>query len=136
MLLRSRIPLAGDDRVQYHVATRIHSTFPYRYCPCRAQANALRTVQTLYQIILAERLASQVQISALRMQRDDWGGGQRGGGRFQGGGGADTRPGDWTCPGCNANVFASKYECFKCRCSPPEQWNAALGRISRRKSLG
>ena len=25
------------------------------------------------------------------------------------------RPGDWTCPKCRANVFASRSECFKCR---------------------
>ena len=24
------------------------------------------------------------------------------------------RPGDWTCPQCSANVFASKSACFKC----------------------
>ena len=24
------------------------------------------------------------------------------------------RPGDWTCPRCSANVFASKSECYKC----------------------
>ena len=23
--------------------------------------------------------------------------------------------GDWTCPSCNANVFASKNECFRCQ---------------------
>ena len=27
---------------------------------------------------------------------------------------ADVRPGDWNCPKCNANVFASKFSCFKC----------------------
>jgi hypothetical protein len=27
---------------------------------------------------------------------------------------ADVRPGDWSCPKCAANVFASKYSCFKC----------------------
>merc|ERR1712136_559199 len=31
-----------------------------------------------------------------------------------GGKGGDTRPGDWECPGCGINVFASKNECFKC----------------------
>lgn len=35
---------------------------------------------------------------------DDKGGGKGGGGKA----------GDWTCPGCNANVFASKDSCFKC----------------------
>ena len=30
-------------------------------------------------------------------------------------GGADgARPGDWACPKCNANVFASKTACYKC----------------------
>jgi len=28
--------------------------------------------------------------------------------------GGDTRPGDWTCPRCGMNVFASKTCCFKC----------------------
>ena len=27
---------------------------------------------------------------------------------------ADVRPGDWNCPKCAANVFASKFSCFKC----------------------
>ena len=36
---------------------------------------------------------------------------ERGGG---GGGGQEGRPGDWTCPSCGANVFASKSACFKC----------------------
>jgi hypothetical protein len=34
-----------------------------------------------------------------------------------GGGGREPpapRPGDWTCPSCNANVFASRKECFRC----------------------
>lgn len=35
-------------------------------------------------------------------------------GKGGGGGRGETRPGDWTCPGCNANVFASKSSCFKC----------------------
>ena len=26
----------------------------------------------------------------------------------------DVRPGDWTCPGCQANVFASKSQCYRC----------------------
>lgn len=28
--------------------------------------------------------------------------------------GGDVRPGDWQCPKCNSNVFASKSSCFKC----------------------
>jgi hypothetical protein len=39
--------------------------------------------------------------------------GGRGGGGGMGGG--DARPGDWSCPGCHANVFASKNSCFKVR---------------------
>jgi tRNA pseudouridine13 synthase len=38
-----------------------------------------------------------------------------GGGR----GGPPARPGDWTCPSCGANVFASKSSCFKCRAPKP-----------------
>lgn len=51
-------------------------------------------------------------------------GGRRGGGGRdrspprrsppRGRGGGETRPGDWTCPRCGANVFASKDECYKC----------------------
>mmetsp|Transcript_17759 Transcript_17759/g.43062 ORF Transcript_17759/g.43062 Transcript_17759/m.43062 type:complete len:434 (+) Transcript_17759:119-1420(+) len=33
------------------------------------------------------------------------------------------RPGDWVCPTCQVNVFASKSECFKCQAPKPE--NAA-----------
>jgi len=28
--------------------------------------------------------------------------------------GGDERPGDWSCPACNANVFGSKSACFRC----------------------
>ncbi len=38
-----------------------------------------------------------------------YGGGGGGGGGYQ-----DVRPGDWECPSCGANVFASKNNCFKC----------------------
>mmetsp|Transcript_104124 Transcript_104124/g.335631 ORF Transcript_104124/g.335631 Transcript_104124/m.335631 type:complete len:166 (+) Transcript_104124:93-590(+) len=43
-------------------------------------------------------------------------GGGGGGGKGGGGGGkgGDSRPGDWECKGCGANVFASKDSCFKC----------------------
>ena len=44
-----------------------------------------------------------------------YGGVPMGGGPMGGGGGADVRPGDWTCPNCNANVFASKIACFRCQ---------------------
>ncbi|KAJ1485337.1 hypothetical protein T484DRAFT_1620517 [Baffinella frigidus] len=40
--------------------------------------------------------------------------------RFNSGGGGGReppapRPGDWTCPSCNANVFASNQACFRCK---------------------
>jgi len=41
----------------------------------------------------------------------DGGKGGKDGGKDSGKGG---KAGDWTCPGCNANVFASKDSCFKC----------------------
>jgi len=37
-----------------------------------------------------------------------------------GGGGGDVRAGDWTCPSCNANVFASKTSCFRCGTPKPD----------------
>jgi hypothetical protein len=36
-----------------------------------------------------------------------------------GGGGKPAQPGDWTCPGCSANVFASKSSCYKCNAPKP-----------------
>ena len=48
-----------------------------------------------------------------------YGGGFGGGGYGGGGGGGDVRPGDWTCPSCSANVFASKTNCFKCHAPKP-----------------
>jgi hypothetical protein len=45
----------------------------------------------------------------------DYGGGFVGGS----GGGAPRRDVDWSCPGCNALVFASKSECFKCHTPKP-----------------
>jgi hypothetical protein len=41
-------------------------------------------------------------------------------GHHRGGGGGE-RLGDWTCPQCRANVFASKTECFKCHARKPGQ---------------
>ena len=35
--------------------------------------------------------------------------------------GPNSRPGDWTCPSCGANVFASKMSCFKCQAPKPVQ---------------
>mmetsp|Transcript_508 Transcript_508/g.784 ORF Transcript_508/g.784 Transcript_508/m.784 type:complete len:114 (+) Transcript_508:553-894(+) len=32
----------------------------------------------------------------------------------------NVRPGDWTCPNCSANVFASKNSCFRCQTPKPE----------------
>lgn len=47
-------------------------------------------------------------------------------------GAPDVRPSYWTCPGCSANVFASKIVCFRCRtpkpgCGGPGQPPAAGG---------
>ena len=41
------------------------------------------------------------------------GGGKGKGDRF------GKKPGDWTCPACSANVFASKDKCFKCGAGKP-----------------
>ena len=30
------------------------------------------------------------------------------------------KPGDWTCPGCGANVFSNKTHCFKCGTPSPK----------------
>ena len=30
------------------------------------------------------------------------------------------RPGDWTCPSCGANVFASKNSCYRCQTPKPD----------------
>eukprot|EP00802_Teleaulax_amphioxeia_P018271 Tamp_18462.p2 GENE.Tamp_18462~~Tamp_18462.p2 ORF type:complete len:307 (+),score=24.66 Tamp_18462:119-922(+) len=46
------------------------------------------------------------------------GGHPRGRGRGRGWGGG-FEPGDWTCPGCNAKVFASRSECFRCSTPRP-----------------
>merc|ERR1719215_2003664 len=37
----------------------------------------------------------------------------------------DRRAGDWTCPACGENVFASKTECFKCGEQKPGGKNAS-----------
>jgi hypothetical protein len=34
--------------------------------------------------------------------------------------GANVKPGDWTCPTCGVNVFASKARCFKCPTLNPD----------------
>jgi len=41
-------------------------------------------------------------------------------GRGKGKGASRVREGDWTCPKCNVNVFASKNNCFKCNEPKPE----------------
>mmetsp|Transcript_48666 Transcript_48666/g.135005 ORF Transcript_48666/g.135005 Transcript_48666/m.135005 type:complete len:80 (-) Transcript_48666:537-776(-) len=48
------------------------------------------------------------------------------GGGMGGGGGGDVRPGDWTCPNCGANVFASKMSCFRCHTPKPEGLNGGF----------
>mmetsp|Transcript_156844 Transcript_156844/g.292681 ORF Transcript_156844/g.292681 Transcript_156844/m.292681 type:complete len:164 (-) Transcript_156844:87-578(-) len=57
------------------------------------------------------------------------GGGKYGGDRGKGGKGDDKgkgkggkpggKPGDWTCPSCGANNFASRSVCFKCGTANP-----------------
>jgi hypothetical protein len=47
-------------------------------------------------------------------------GGRRSGGRGRGGGRGGTRPGDWRCPECGYNNFASKTECNSCSAPRPE----------------
>jgi hypothetical protein len=46
------------------------------------------------------------------------------------------RPGDWTCPSCGANVFASKSSCFKARESPPSLLQHELSPIPCTHSAG
>ncbi|KAJ1476657.1 hypothetical protein T484DRAFT_1824227 [Baffinella frigidus] len=38
---------------------------------------------------------------------------------------SDVRPGDWRCPGCQSNVFASKSHCFKCNTAKPVELGGA-----------
>ena len=42
--------------------------------------------------------------------------------------GTAARPGDWTCPSCNANVFASKHECFRCQTPRPGRMGGGVDR--------
>ena len=44
-----------------------------------------------------------------------------------GGGRGNVRPGDWECPSCGANVFASKRNCFKCGTPKPDGGDASYG---------
>mmetsp|Transcript_89522 Transcript_89522/g.187026 ORF Transcript_89522/g.187026 Transcript_89522/m.187026 type:complete len:110 (+) Transcript_89522:79-408(+) len=69
----------------------------------------------------------------------DYGGKGGGGGGGKGGGGkGQTKPGDWTCPGCGMNVFASKDSCFKCGGRKPSGGGGGRdrGRDSRSRSRG
>jgi rubrerythrin len=45
--------------------------------------------------------------------------GSKGANPGKGGGSFERKPGDWTCPSCSANVFASKDKCFKCGTAKP-----------------
>jgi len=60
-------------------------------------------------------------------------GGGYGGGSFGGGynGSGQVREGDWTCPNCSANVFASKNNCFRCNVSTPPPLPSFLARLHR-----
>lgn len=40
--------------------------------------------------------------------------------------GGDIRPGDWTCPNCGINVFASKNACFKCGTRKEERYGGEV----------
>ena len=44
----------------------------------------------------------------------------------------ERREGDWTCPRCRANVYASKNECFRCREPHPD----GPGRVKREEGAG
>ena len=45
--------------------------------------------------------------------------GRRGGGGGGGGQHSQVRDGDWPCPSCNINNFASRDKCFKCGTPKP-----------------
>jgi len=54
--------------------------------------------------------------------------GDGGGGGGEGGGGPpQRRRGDWQCPNCQANVFASRSECYRCHAPKPDESGAELG---------
>ena len=75
----------------------------------------------------SEAFARRAALSGGRPPAQIYGRYAAGGGGGEGGGGPpDRREGDWTCPKCNANVFASKAECFRCQEPRPE----GLGRPS------
>lgn len=69
----------------------------------------------------AEAFARRAALSGGRPPPQVYGRDAGGGGGGGGGGGPPSiRDGDWTCPKCNSNVFASKQECFKCQTPRPE----------------
>ena len=39
---------------------------------------------------------------------------------------SSARPGDWTCPACQANVFAKRMSCYKCQAPKPAATNVAF----------
>lgn len=43
------------------------------------------------------------------------------------------KPGDWPCPSCGANVFASKNACFKCGEPKPRSMGGGGGRYDDRR---
>lgn len=49
------------------------------------------------------------------------------------GGSREKKPGDWDCPSCNQNNFASRRQCFKCKTPNP---NAPAGGGGREKRPG
>jgi len=69
-----------------------------------------------------------------------YGGGGYGGGGYGGGGGGggggDVRPGDWTCPECGCNVFASKMACFRCSAPKPMGGGGGGGRYGGSRGGG
>ena len=69
----------------------------------------------------AEAFAKRAALSGGRPPTQIYGRDAGGGGG--GGGPPPPRDGDWTCPKCNANVFASKSECFRCQTARPEGFN-------------
>jgi len=75
---------------------------------------------------------SETGVSREHDSRDmSWKGSPKGGG-----GGKGVKPGDWECPNCGANVFASKRECFKCGAAKPYAQEDAYGRQEAGKGTG
>ncbi|CAD7960129.1 unnamed protein product [Amoebophrya sp. A120] len=57
-------------------------------------------------------------------------------GASSGAGSQNVRPGDWACPKCNTNVFASKDSCFKCGYSRSAPGGAGGGKSAASKGKG